>query len=37
VYFIRNDMPWSLGECSVFYDDLRSRCEEGVGDAPRVD
>jgi hypothetical protein len=35
VYFIRNDLEWSQGECVVFTDLLRDRCVEGVGDAPR--
>lgn len=36
VYFIRNDRAWSEGECAVFTGDLRDRCREGVGDAPRA-
>jgi hypothetical protein len=36
VYFIRNDRAWSEAECMVFADILRTRCEEGVGDAPRA-
>lgn len=35
VYFIRNDLEWSQGECGVFPAPLRERCVEGVGDAPR--
>jgi len=34
VYFIRNDMAWSLGECAGFAAGSRSRCESGVRAAP---
>jgi hypothetical protein len=34
VYFIRNDVPWSLSQCAAFGTASVARCREGVADAP---